>query len=448
MLFRLVRRALDTHPDHQVIAKGMAWVVLFLLLGSMARVAKEISIAYRYGISSEVDSYIFLVNLIGWPVAIWASVLTVVLVPLASKIRSSKTDELAQFRSELLGLSILLAGVLWVVCAALIPVFINTRMVGLPDSITAPAASILPVLITLAPLGIITSLFSVWVLSSGKHTNSLLEGIPPLVIASVLVVWIPQNVAPLVWSTLAGTAFQLVVLWLLLTRSRAIERPRFSFKSKGWGSFWDGFGIMLTGQILMSITGVVDQFFAAHEGSGTVATLSYANKLLTFILSIGAVAISRATLPVFSNAQASNHSDVRRIVTQWAVVLFVSGCFIGAAVWWLAPVLVKLLFERGAFTSFDTFSVAEVFRFGLLQIPFYFSGLIIVSYLSSKSLYKWLLVSGALGLVVKLICNFLLVQIYGVSGIVMATGIMYAANFLFLCLVFRALGLAPSTVSK
>ena len=40
--------------------------------------------------------------------------------------------------------------------------------------------------------------------------------------------------------------------------------------------------------------------------------------------------------------------------------------------WWLAPWIVKLLFERGAFTARNTEAVTEVFRYGLIQIPFFF----------------------------------------------------------------------------
>lgn len=48
----------------------MAWVALFVLLGSFARAAKEMAIAYRYGVSAEVDAYLFVFNLVSWPVGV------------------------------------------------------------------------------------------------------------------------------------------------------------------------------------------------------------------------------------------------------------------------------------------------------------------------------------------------------------------------------------------
>ena len=42
----------------------------------------------------------------------------------------------------------------------------------------------------------------------------------------------------------------------------------------------------------------------------------------------------------------------------------------------LAPWIVSVLFERGAFGAEDTVRVAEVLRFGALQIPFYILGIV------------------------------------------------------------------------
>src|SRR5215475_3724216 len=106
-------RLRNAHPDHQAIARGMAWVTLFVCLSKLAGAAKEMAIAYRYGVSVEVDAYLFVFNLVNWPVGVWFSVLTAVLVPLAARIRQGAAAELPRFRAELLGLTLLLGVTLW-----------------------------------------------------------------------------------------------------------------------------------------------------------------------------------------------------------------------------------------------------------------------------------------------------------------------------------------------
>jgi putative peptidoglycan lipid II flippase len=289
----------------------------------------------------------------------------------------------------------------------------------------------------LAPLGVVIGLFSAWMLAAGRHVNTLLESVPALTILVALLMFPDGGVKPLLWGTLAGFFLHLTTLAVPLVRQGEIAAPRFVRLAPQWTPFWQGFGIMLTGQVLMSFTGIIDQFFAARLGTGAIATLSYANRILTLILGMGAMAVSRATLPVFSRAQAQGAQQTNRVATHWVRFLFGLGVFTMIASWWLAEVGVQLLFERGAFTERNTVIVAEVLRIGLIQVPFYFAGLVFVSYLSSRGLYGWLLWSGIIGLCVKLIGNATLIPVFGVGGIAFSTAIMYAINFVFFWWVFR-----------
>lgn len=431
LLHTLVNRVRNAHPDHHAIARGMAWVALFVLLSSIARAAKEVAIAYRYGVSAEVDAYLFIFNLVSWPVSVWFSVLTVVLIPLAARIRQGATEELPRFRSELLGLTILIGLILAFISWAGLPWLLHSPWTGLSDTTASIAINMVPGLAWLALLGTIISLFSAWMLAAGRHANTLLESIPPLVILVVLFAFPDGGAEPLVWGTLAGFAFHLASLAVPLARQGEVDIPRFTRQSPQWTPFWHGFSIMLAGQVLMSFTGIIDQFFAAHLGTGAIATLSYANRILLLLLGMGAMAVSRATLPIFSQAQTQGGEQAHRVAIHWVRFLFVLGVVTMLVSWWLAPWGVKLLFEHGAFTTQDTIVVTHVLRFGLAQLPFYFAGLVFVSYLSSKRQYSLLFWSGVIGLCVKTLGNALLAPAYGLGGIALATALMYAINFSF-----------------
>ena len=73
--------------------------------------------------------------------------------------------------------------------------------------------------------------------------------------------------------------------------------------------------------------------------------------------------------------------------------------------------------------------MTEVFRYGLMQIPFFFSGLAMVSLLASHGKHKLIAISGSTNLVVKTGANYVLVPIMGINGIILATGIMYIISF-------------------
>jgi peptidoglycan biosynthesis protein MviN/MurJ (putative lipid II flippase) len=427
-----IARVRNAHPDHHAIARSLAWVALFVLFASLARAAKEMVIAYRFGISSEVDAYLFVFNLISWPIGVWFSILTVVLIPLAARIKQGASADLPRFRSELLGLTILFGVILTYVSWIGLPWLLHSPWTGLPNTTATIAVKMVPALSWLALLGAVISLFSAWMLAAGRHANTLLESIPALVILAVLLVFPGDRIEPLVWGTLAGFIFHLASLAIPLARQGEIEIPRFTRQSPQWTPFWQGFGIMVGGQILMSLITVIDQFFAAHLGAGAISTLSYANRVLALLLGLGATAISRATLPVFSKAEAQGRKQVRHVAIHWMRLLFIIGLVITAAAWGLAPEGIKLLYVRGAFTNQDSIIVTEAFRYGLAQIPFYFSGLVMVSLLVSQRKYHVILIIGALNLLTKIIFNYLTTPQFGLNGLLISTSLMTAFSSLFL----------------
>ncbi|MEO5672871.1 MAG: lipid II flippase MurJ [Ramlibacter sp.] len=436
LLHALRGRIQHADPGHHLIARGMAWVALFVLVSSLARAAKEMAIAYRYGVSAEVDAYLFIFNLVSWPVAVWFSLLTVVLVPMASRIRQDAcgVEGLPRFRGELLGLALAVGLALLVVAWLGLPLLLKSPWSGLAPATLAIALPMVPALALLAPLGIVISVFSAWMLAASRHQNTLMEGIPSLAVLLALLAFSGGGTEPLVWGTVAGFALHLAGLAVPLARQGEIAAPRFSRASPHWKPFWQGFGLMAAGQTLMSFTGVIDQFFASHLGTGAVATLGYANRILALLLGLGAVAVSRATLPVFSDMQAQAGEQLRRVAAHWARLLFAVGVVAVLAAWWLAPWGVQILFERGAFVASDTVLVADILRLGLLQLPFYFSGLVLVSLLVSLQKYRSVATVAAINFVVKVAANVVLAGMFGLQGIVLATALMYLVSMV-LCLV-------------
>jgi putative peptidoglycan lipid II flippase len=227
-------------------------------------------------------------------------------------------------------------------------------------------------------------------------------------------------------------------LILVLRSMRKIEPPRFTYTSTQWPIFWRGFVVMLLGQLLLSFNMVLDQFFAARLPEGAIASLSYANRILALILSLGALAISRAMLPIFSNEESSSRGNLGGIVRRWATIMFVVGAAIAAVTWCLTPLVVALFFERGAFSAQNTEEVSAVVRFGLLQVPFYFAALVLTSYASSRRHYATLFWSGFIALACKLASNSVLTPWLGVSGLALGWSFVYAANAAFFWLVLRA----------
>ncbi|MCC2973782.1 lipid II flippase MurJ [Massilia sp. IC2-476] len=422
---------------HAAILRGLVLVALFTLLGKLMGAAKEMAVAYRYGLAAEVDAYQFLYTLVSWPIGIWSSVLTAVLVPLAARMQGAGPAELPRFRAELLGLAIVFGLGLALLAWLLIGAILSLGKAGLPAPAAGLAQAALPGLVLLLPLGLLTTLQSAWMLAAGRHVNTLLDSIPTFFIAAAVLAFPSGSIKPLVWGTVAGCGFHLAALLLPMARRRELEAPSFSLVSPQWTWFWQGFGIMLGGQALMSFTTVIDQFYAAGLGTGAIATLGYANRVLSLILGLAAVAVARATLPVFSQAQPEGPATLWPLALGWARLMFLGGIATMFLSWLLAPWAIGLLFERGQFGPADTRIVSEVLRYGLPQLPFYFSSMVLVSYALSQRRYTLIFWSGVIGCVAKVLGNLFLAPSLGVNGVALAATFTYGLNALFFWLTLR-----------
>lgn len=419
------------NENHRAILRGMAWVSFFIFFSRLMGAAKEMIIAYRYGVCAELDAYIFVQSLLNWPIAIWLGVVMNLVVPLGARLRQEATAELKRFRDELFGLALLvgLSGAAIVILFQ--PLLLDASWTGLPNTTSAIARQMTSVLAFLVPLGLLTGLFSAWTLSAGRHANTLLECAPALVIGGAVLVSSGGS-GPLIWGAVAGFGVQTGALAFLLWKRGEVGPPRFSLQSSVWPLFWSGFGALIIGQTVMSAATVIDQLFATRLGFGAISTLSYSNRIVALVVGLGITAVHRATLPVFSKMQHGDKHKIRAVAFRWVMLVFPVGVIATIFTWILAPAIVKLLFEHGAFTARDTEAVAETIRFAALQLPFYFSGIVIVSVMISSQKYGLMAINAGLNLCVKVIGNWLLVPTLGLNGVVISTSMMYAGSFAML----------------
>lgn len=423
--------------DWQRIAKGIVFVFAFLLLGKIAGAAKEMSIAWRYGIDEVIDAYTLLFSIISWPIALWFNVLSVVLVPLIARMRINTQNKISFFNGELLGFSLLLALFFMLLCYAVLLKTLDAQAVTLAQTTIIIAKQMMITLIWLLPLGLVISLFSVLLLSSGRHRNTLFEAIPPLLLCiAVLHFSGMHKIGTLIWGTILGYLVHLIALTVSLLQTGELSFPKFTLKSLEWKTFGKDIGTITLGQALISLGPIIDQFFVATLSAGSIASLSYTNRVLSLILSLTSVSISRAVLPIFSAQLAESQHSIKSSITNWSLIIF-GGSLIAILIAWIfAHPIVTLLFERGAFTAENTDTIANLFQKGLFQVPVYASSLVLVAYFASARKYHLIFISGVLGLLSKIIANYLLIPHFGIDGIMYSYFVVYSINLTFFALMF------------
>lgn len=421
------------HPDHFRIARGALRISVFVLAGRCAGAFKEMAIAYRYGTGGVADAYQLTMTLVSWlPVAL-TTVFGIVLVPVFVELRQQPIEDQARFLGELEAWA-LAVGVTFTV---LLFLFWSLALHLIAGNLS-PATQALcqKMIVTMAPVGILMLAscgYASRLQSRERHINTLLDGLPAcLVLIFVLFASAHTAVLPLICGTIGGYVLQtLTARWLSVRIDPIRFKLRLTVKAPQWQRVFRAVRVLMLGQLVMCCTPVLDQFFVARFGDGAIATLGYTTRVLSLLLSMGALGIGQATLPILSDIIGNGDTArARHTALKWTLLMFLLGTVCAAATWWLAPHIVALLFQRGAFTARDTVAVAHLLRWGQMQLPFYFSGLVLLTFFASAGRYKEMAAIALISFVVKVAANVVLTHWIGVPGILVGTALMHATTLI------------------
>lgn len=414
-----------------MIAGALLLTTSALLVAKAIGLAKEILIAMRFGTGLVADVYALAFLLALWPVGIWASVVGSLLVPTFIKLEASAPGELDLLRGELLGIGalcgVLVGGAMWLFLA----LAAGAGTLALSPDAAALLSRTALVFGAVSAIGVLNAILNSQLLASRSPYVGLMDGVPSFCVILGLLLAPIQSPWPLVAGTLAGFIAQTVLLLLAQPPAWRWTRPRLRFTSGAWPDVWRGLGVLVVSQVLISVIGVVDQLSVTALGSSANAVLGYANRIVLLVMSLVSLAVSRAILPVLAQHR-EDRVQAWSITRAWAGGLF-SVAAVGALVTaFLAPTVVRLLFERGSFSAADTHAVAAALRFGMLQAPFFCASIVLAQYVSATQAYKIFLWGNAVNLLVKLAANALLIPTLGVSGAMLSTAAMYGVSMAFL----------------
>ena len=188
----------------------------------------------------------------------------------------------------------------------------------------------------------------------------------------------------------------------------------------------------------LQINVVVTTIIATSQGTGAVSWLTYAFQVMYLPIGVLGVSIATAALPVLSRQAALGELHaMRRTISHGLrlMLMLMVPATVGLIV--LAVPIVRLLFERGAFTPADTQSTA-------LALACYAPGMIGYSvvrlgvpsfYALGTSLTPAIVSALAVGL--NIVLNLVLVRVMGYQGLALGNAIAALSNGALLLVLLR-----------
>ena len=201
--------------------------------------------------------------------------------------------------------------------------------------------------------------------------------------------------------------------------------------------FQKNFFPAMWGNSTAQISAFLDTFLASFLVSGSISYLYFANRIFQLPLAIFAIATSIALFPQISR-YLKNRDEIRAKESLkkafWFLIFLLTASTIGGII--LADEITSLLFERGAFTSEDTYNTATILQMYMIGlVPFGLQKLFIL-WLYAKEMQTKAAKIATLSLIAYLFFALAFISPLGVAGLALAGTIGGFVSFFFTIKVF------------
>ena len=265
-----------------------------------------------------------------------------------------------------------------------------------------------------------------------------LPALAPVVAPLAVILWVPATSAhtgiwSMVYATLAGSlVYAVLMLWMLYMQGYSL-RPSWQGWDEASREVVNQYGPVLLSSVVASGGLLVDQAMAAALPAGSLSALAYANRFVSVAVTLLAGAVATAVTPAFSvMVTQCDWEACRTSIRNWIVVM--AGVTIPVTVGLVAGArgLIRFAFQHGAFGAKDTQVVASVLIMYALQIPFFVCSRVHYRFLLALRRTDLIFYCGVLNLSLDIVLNVLLMRIFGVAGIALATSAWSVSTWIFL----------------
>lgn len=376
--------------------------------------------------------------------------LSIVFIPTINRyLARGERDEAHRVTANLFSLVLLLGAGMVVLGQLVAPLLVPLAAPGFTASPgLIPLAVYLTRIIFVAMLFLALSVYLTGVLQA--HQRFMVPALAPLlfnlvIIAGTLLLGVRYGIAGLAVSWILGTAAQFLVQVPSARRlGLRLGRPDLSHPAvRTLGRL--AVPAML-GLAVVEINAYVGRFFAsfasAADGANAVAVLDYAYEVIQAPAGIFAISIATAIFPLLATHAATDaRVELRRTamlaLRMLAVIILPVAAFAIA----LREPLIRLLFERGLFSDAATRAVAAAmaaYAVGLPAIATYY--IVTRAYYALQDMRTPVRVGGVM-IVLNAMLDYVLLRLWGATGIAIATSVVATINVLTLLWLLRpALG--------
>jgi putative peptidoglycan lipid II flippase len=237
------------------------------------------------------------------------------------------------------------------------------------------------------------------------------------------------RIAAVAIGAIVGGIGQIALQWMPLRREGFRYAPTLDIHDEGLVRVLVLMGPGTVGLAATQVNLFVNTLLATSQGPGAVSWLQYAFRLMYFPIGLFGVSIATAVLPAVSrHAAAGDPAAIRGTVARGLRLMLMLNVPATLGLVVLAVPIVRLLFERGHFSSADTLATASALRLYAVGLVGYSAARIVspVFYALGRSRVPVIVSIGAI--VVNVAASLAFVRWLGFAGLALGTSVAAIAN--------------------
>ena len=404
---------------------GMTLVVKIVAAG------KETLIARQLGVGDALDAFLIAYSLPALAVTLIAGSFNSALIPTYMQVREQKGTQAAhRLFSGVMFWSIGLLLLISVLLALLFPLILPFLASGFSTEKLVFTRKLFYVVL---PIVTVTGMSITWGAVLNAEGEFALPAAAPIITSLVVTLILLFRVQTWgIWGLAIGTSvgacLEAALVGVRLSRFGIAPAPKWQSIDADLRQVMHQYMPLATAGLVFSGTGLADQAIAATLGPGKVAALNYGYKLMGLIISIASTTVIISVLPHFSRLVATNDwNALRGNLKSYTSLILIALVPLALLLSYFSVPLVRIVFERGAFTAHDTRLVGHVQACFAMQLPFYTLGLMYMRLISALKNNNRILMVSAISVLLNLALDIIFARYWGVAGIALSTTVVSMA---------------------
>ncbi|MDR0880533.1 MAG: murein biosynthesis integral membrane protein MurJ [Clostridioides sp.] len=423
------------------VAKATLGLMVVTMLSKCLGFARDMVLGASYGLES--DMYIMAMNIPKVLFALLATAIATTFIPLYYESqREGGSEKAIKFSNNILNITLVLGVVISVLAFIFAEPIVKVFALGYKGQKLAETVMFTRIMIFGGLFTGLSNVMTSFLQINGSFKVPGLTGIPfnIIIISSIVLSVKLDNIYILPAGTLLAMASQFLFQLPFAYKKGYRYKAVFDIKDEYIKKMVYLVSPVFIGVAVSQVNTTVDKTLASTLGNGSVAALSYANRLNGFVMGLFIASVAAVIYPMLSKFSLdSNKAKFSESIVKSSniIVLMVMPLSIGAM--FLSTPIVKFLFERGKFDSQATqmtaialvFYAVGMIGFGLREI--------LTKVFYSLQDTKTPMINGVISMALNVAFNLVLIRYMGHAGLALGTSLsaLICIGLLFMSLKKR-----------